>query len=82
LHESTVKKMFLENLRVQQKISQQTLAEKTHITRQMISAIENGASPSVATAKKIAAVLGFDWTRFFEPDDDPAADVSVDRQAD
>ena len=35
----------------------------------MITEIENGnANPSVKVAKKIAAVLGFDWTMFFEDD--------------
>jgi len=37
----------------------------------MVTEIENGnANPSVKVAKKIAAVLGFDWTRFFDDEDD------------
>jgi putative transcriptional regulator len=33
----------------------------------MITEVENGnANPSVEVAKKIAAVLGFNWTLFFE----------------
>lgn len=32
--------------------------------------IENrNRNPSVETAKKIAAVLGFDWTRFYEDEE-------------
>jgi len=34
----------------------------------MISAIENGARPSVKVAKKIGKVLGFDWKFFFLDD--------------
>ncbi len=42
----------------------------------MYSKIERGeANPSVDVAKRIAAVLGFDWTRFFE--DDPPGDQAI-----
>jgi transcriptional regulator with XRE-family HTH domain len=45
------------------------VAEKVGITQQMYWMIENGERrPSVETAKKIAAVLGFDWVLFF-PDE-------------
>jgi transcriptional regulator with XRE-family HTH domain len=47
-------------------LTQNALAERVGITRQMISAIENGAKPSVDTAKKIAAVIGVDWHLFFQ----------------
>ena len=50
--------MGLAQLRKAKKLTQQDLAEKVHITRQMISAIENGANPSIDTAKKIAEALG------------------------
>ena len=47
-------------------MTQGQLAEKVGISRTMITEIENGnANPSVEVAKKIAAVLGFDWTRFY-----------------
>ena len=49
--------------------SQTQIAEVVGITQQMYSAIELGERrPSVEVAKKIAAVLGFKWTRFFEDD--------------
>jgi len=52
-------------------MTQEQLARKVGISRTMIAEIENGnANPSVGTAKKIAAVLGFDWVRFFEDDDE------------
>jgi len=47
--------------------SQQEVAAKAGISQNFYSWIEKGErTPSVKTAKKIAAVLGFDWTRFFE----------------
>jgi len=57
-------------------MTQKELAARVGISRTMITEIENGnANPSVDVAKKIAAVLGFDWTRFF--DDDPPGDKAV-----
>ena len=47
--------------------TQQDLANRVGVTRQMISVIERGEQrPSPEVAKKIAMVLGFDWTKFFE----------------
>ena len=51
--------------------AQAQIAEAAGITQQMYSAIELGERrPSVEVAKKIAAVMGFHWTRFFEDEDD------------
>ena len=48
-------------------MTQKELAARVGISRTMITEIENGkANPSVDVAKKIAAVLGFDWIRFYE----------------
>jgi len=56
--------------------SQEQIAKMAGITQQMYSKIERGeANPSVDVAKRIAAVLGFDWTRFFE--DDPPGDQAI-----
>jgi DNA-binding XRE family transcriptional regulator len=50
-------------------MTQKELAKKVGISRTMITEVENGnANPSVKVAKRIAAVLGFDWTRFYEDD--------------
>ena len=50
-------------------LTQEQLAKMVGISRTMITEIENGkANPSVEVAKKIAAVLGFEWVRFFEDD--------------
>ena len=52
-------------------LTQQQLAELVGVDRTLISKIESGAAtPSVTTAKKIAAVLGFNWTKFFEDEDE------------
>ena len=68
--------MNLSIIREKNKCTQLDLAKSVGITRQMISAIENGASPSVETAKKIAGALGFDWTLFFEDEKPDAGRVS------
>ena len=49
------------------KKSQYKVAELAGISQSFYAAIETGKrEPSVAVAKRIAAVLGFDWTRFYE----------------
>lgn len=47
--------------------SQYKIAEEIGIPQSTYASIECGArKPSVPMAKKIAAALGFEWTRFFE----------------
>ena len=67
---------WLKELRLKSRsMTQKQLATLVGISRTMITEIENGnANPSVEVAKRIAAVLGFDWTRFFE---DPPEDRAV-----
>ena len=68
-----VKHMNIKLEREKKLLTQQQLADLVGVDRTLISKIESGvSSPSVATAKKIAAVLGFDWTRFYEDEDDHA----------
>ena len=58
-------------LRRDMNLSQNMMAEKCGITQQSYQRIEAGkSSPSVETAKKIAAVLGFDWWLLFEDGDE------------
>ena len=60
-------RIWFKQTREDKGFTQEQLAAKLGITRQHIGLIENGvAAPSVEVAKKIAAVLGFDWTRFYE----------------
>ena len=50
-------------------MSQGDVAIMSRITQQHYSLIENGERvPSVDTAQAIAAVLGFNWTLFYEQD--------------
>ena len=47
--------------------SQSKVAKEIGIAQSTYASIETGyRTPSVETAKKIADVLGFTWTRFFE----------------
>lgn len=58
---------WLKKMRADANMTQQQVGEKAGITQQHYNFIEAGARrPSVEVAKRIAAVLGFDWTRFFE----------------
>lgn len=62
-----MKKEWLVRIRKSQGKFGREVAHDAGITTQMYSAIETGErSPSVKVAKRIAAVLGFDWTLFFE----------------
>lgn len=53
--------------RTEKNLTMRQVGENAGITESYYSMIENGdRRPSVETAKKIAAVLGFDWTMFYE----------------
>lgn len=53
--------------RDQKKLTQQQVAEKIGVTRQLISAIENGtASPGVPVAQAIGEILEVPWVQFYE----------------
>ncbi len=57
----------LKAIRVGQNLTQQEVARKAGLSQPAYSNIENGERmPSVETAKRIGAVLGIDWTRFFD----------------
>lgn len=62
-----MKRDWLIDLRVAAGKKQKDIAASAEISQPAYCAIEAGTkTPAVATAKKIATVLGFDWTRFFE----------------
>jgi DNA-binding XRE family transcriptional regulator len=64
-------RIWFKQTREDKGFTQEELAAKIGITRQHIGLIENGVvAPSVEVAKKLAAVLGFDWTRLYEDDED------------
>lgn len=57
----------LKKLREEANLTQQELADQVGVIRQTISNIETGVNnPSVSLAKRIASVLAFDWTNFFD----------------
>ena len=62
---------WLKKLRHESNLTQEQLAKMVGISRTMVTEIENGnANPSVKVAKKIAAVLDFNWTRFYDEYDE------------
>lgn len=59
----------LRAIRQEKKLTAATVSAHAGITQQHYNFIENGKRrPSVEVAKKIADVLGFPWTRFYEDD--------------
>lgn len=60
---------FLKEQRAKKNLTMRQVCDEVDISEGYYSMIESGERrPSVETAKKIAAVLGFDWTQFF-PDE-------------
>lgn len=56
----------LRDIRKRHGLTMKQLGEQTGLSESYISMIENmERTPSVSAAKRIADVLGFDWTRFF-----------------
>lgn len=57
----------LAQMRKEKGLTQEQLARSCGVVRQCISNIECGQhKPSVSLAKRIARILKFDWTKFFE----------------
>ena len=70
---------WLKDLRTATGITQAKVAEAAGICESAYSMIESGKRDcAVDTAKKIAAVIGFDWTRFYEDEEE---DKHNDNQA-
>lgn len=64
---------WLKEIRMKQEKTQDWVADEAGISRGAYCNIENGERrPSVEVAKRIAGVLGFDWTKFYE-DTKPAS---------
>ena len=58
---------WLIDARIKKGLTQKEVAEKVEISQPSICDIEQGnKTPRPATAKRIAQVLDFDWTRFFD----------------
>ena len=57
----------LRRIRQERGLTMKQLGDMTGLSESYISLIENSdRTPSVPAAKRIAKVLGFDWTRFFD----------------
>lgn len=64
---------WLKELRIKVGYTQGKLAEIVGVERSLISKFETGcARPSPNTAKAIAQILGFDWTKFYEDEKETA----------
>ena len=64
---------WLEYIRLERGVSQKAVAEAVGISQPTYCNIEKGKrGVSVETAKRIAAVLDFEWTRFFEDSNESA----------
>lgn len=62
---------WLADIRKEAKRTQQDVADAAGISQAYYAGIElgiRGKPLAVPVAKRIAAVLGFDWTRFYEED--------------
>ena len=61
---------WLKEIRVQRGLQAQEVAKEIGISVSYYCQIENGKRGCpVPTAKRIAAVLGFDWTRFYDDEE-------------
>lgn len=66
----------IKKLRESKEMTQNEFARLIGVDRSAVAKWETRkARPSVETAKRIAAVLGFEWARFFE-EDTQAGEVS------
>lgn len=57
---------WLEDLRKKKNWTQDKVAGMVDIDRSYIAKIEAGQAPSVKVAKKLGAIFGFPWQKFFE----------------
>lgn len=70
-------RMWLVKKRNARKLSQKTMSSLAHISQQSLSSYESGLrTPSVQVAKRIAEILNFDWTKFFEEDSEESVQAS------
>ena len=61
---------WLARIREAKGMSQAEVGKQSGIVQQSYQQIEKGESrPKIETAKRIATVLGFSWTRFYEEDE-------------
>lgn len=62
---------WLRQIRKMKGLSEKSAGDTVGVAQSIFHRYETGElTPSVATAKKIGAALGFDWTLFFTDDDE------------
>ena len=60
-------RVWLKDIRLAKHFTQSCLAQIVHISQNSYCNIENGKRrPSPEVAQRIASVLGFDWTLFYQ----------------
>lgn len=65
---------WLKSIRAERGMTGEAVGVQSGISQQYYNFIENGKRcPSVAVAKRIAEILDFDWTKFFETEDESDA---------
>lgn len=58
---------WLVSIRKKQSMTQKAICDRLNISQPTYWGYEHGIiTPTVQNAKKIGAILGFDWTRFYE----------------
>jgi transcriptional regulator with XRE-family HTH domain len=57
---------MIRSYRMANRLTQEEFAVKTGVSPPAISQYESGQRPAVAVAKRIAALIGMDWTLFYE----------------
>jgi transcriptional regulator with XRE-family HTH domain len=57
---------WLEEIRKDKKLTRDDIATGAGITPNYYSMLIGGRRPSVKVAKRVARVMGFDWTLFYE----------------
>ena len=63
--------MTIKQVRSKYNLTQKQVGDLIGVSESAVCRMENGEyGLKVEHAKKIAAALGFDWTRFFEKDED------------
>lgn len=70
-------RLWLVTARKSAGLSQKAVADAAGITQPSYYNIEHGErNPAVSTAKRIADVLGFDWTKFYSDEKDSEEEAS------
>lgn len=77
-----MKREWLIELRIKKKFTQEQLAIICGTTQMNISSIENGTRrPSTELAQKLAKVLKFKWTKFYEENNNQSQEKELEKES-